>query len=177
MSEEDQGEVLQPLTLSELRQRLEDRGIKMALSTFSEFVQSGDISEQLQVGGTSGRREFLPDTLKILTAFFPEYKKAKGRLPQASEMLRSFLKGRKNSETSLVPGSSSFSEPPKPDALQIARAQGHAQQDKVFTASEAAEFLRVTVPMLRKYGPKPFKRFGKSPKADRWRLTDLLSAG
>ena len=165
---------LHTLTLSELRQRLEERGTTMALSSLSEFVQSGDISEQLRVGGTSGRREFLPDSVDILAAFFPEYKRAKGRLPQAAEMLRSFLKGGNDSETALVPTASTFSEPPKPDTLAIARAQGHAQQDRVLTASESAAFLRVSVPMLRRYGPKPYTRFGKTAKGDRWRLSDLL---
>jgi hypothetical protein len=164
------------LTLSEVRQRLEDRGVRMALSTLSEFTNAGDISDMLEVGGTTGKREFLPDTVEILAAFFPEYKAAGGRLPQAARLLRSFLKRGNDSDITPFRTASdlALSETSKPDALQIARAQGIGQQDRVFTAKEASEFLRVSVLALRKYGPKPFRRFGETPKGDRWRVSDLL---
>jgi hypothetical protein len=45
--------------------------------------------------------------------------------------------------------------------------------ERVLTANEAAELLRISPRMLRR-GVPPWRRFGRSPSGDRWLLSDLL---
>lgn len=82
------------LSLSDLRQTLEQRGVFMSLASLSEFVKSGNVAEQLGIGGKGNRLEIPPVVADILADFLPQYRAAKGRLPQAAGMLRSFLKQR-----------------------------------------------------------------------------------
>lgn len=164
------------LSLSQLRETLETRGIGMSLSALSEFVKTGDIAELLRVGGKGNRLEFLPETVDILAEFFPRYKEAKGRLPQAPAMLRSFLKPDNSTALVLSPASvPQITETPKAEERR-GRAEGLAREDAIFTAEEASSFLRVSERQLRRY-VKPSFRIGKSARGDRWRKSDLLSFG
>jgi len=53
------------------------------------------------------------------------------------------------------------------------RAHGLAMSERVLTANEAAEVLRISPRMLRRSLPA-WRRFGNSPSGDRWLLSDLL---
>lgn len=82
------------LSLSQLRETLEKRGIAMSLSALSEFLKTEDIAALMEIGGKGNRLEIPPGVVEILSEFLPQYRAAKGRLPQAAGMLRSFLKQR-----------------------------------------------------------------------------------
>jgi len=176
-----------PLTLSGLQAGLQERGVKIGLSTLSELIALGDIAQQLGVGGDGSKREFHPDALEVLVAFLPAFTDAKRERglsnKSAPEFLRGFLDQR--NQTGLVPsgalvpqfGESRKLAGPVMDPLAVAEAQGRAQglaaTERVLTAKEAAEMLSITVEMLRET-TKPWKRFGKSARGDRWLLSDLL---
>lgn len=139
---------LSTLSLSELRERLEARGHKMSLSALSEFIKTGDIAQQLRVGGKGNRLEFLPDTLEVLLAFFPQYKAANGKLPQAASMLHSFLK---QENTALVKADRAgslvplFSESREVELLreisETLKARQEPPEDRLLTYKQArAEF-------------------------------------
>lgn len=85
---------LSSLSLSELREALEQRGFPMALNTLSEFLATDDVAAQLGVGGKGNRLEIPPIVADILAEFLPRYKAASGRKPQRAAMLRSFLQQR-----------------------------------------------------------------------------------
>lgn len=53
------------------------------------------------------------------------------------------------------------------------RAQGLAAQERILTAKEAAEVLRISARTLRKHFPA-WRRIGTTASGDRWRLSDLL---
>jgi hypothetical protein len=125
------------LTLSELRESLKLRGIDMGLSTLSEFIKTGDIAEQLRVGGKGNRLEFHPQTVDVLAAFLPQYRKAKGRLPQAAAILRAFLK--QDESSALIPVSD-FLESPKGATLTQYGDEG------LRLLSEIVETLKKAVP-------------------------------
>ena len=55
------------------------------------------------------------------------------------------------------------------------RAQGLAMTERVLTAKEAAEIARISPALLRK-SIAPWRRFGSSPRGDRWLLSQLLSS-
>ena len=171
----------EPLTLSKLLAALKERGVEMSLSTLSEFMSSGDVAEQLGAGGDGSRREFHPAVAVVFAEFYREFQQARGKKPQAPDMLRSFLKQRMSPGTGLVSASkpvvSGISESMKPEQVAAVqgRAQGLAMTEKVLTAKEAAEILHISTRMLRKT-VKPFRRFGESANGDRWLLSDLLSA-
>lgn len=93
------------LSLSELRKSLEQRGITMSLPSLSEFVKTGNIAELLGISGRGNRLEIPLVVVDLLAEFLPQYRQAKGRLPQAEGMLRSFLKQR--TEGTLIPVSES----------------------------------------------------------------------
>jgi hypothetical protein len=107
---ENMAEELQTLSLSELRETLEARGVSLSLSALSELIRTGDIGELLHIGGKGNRKEFPPDAVDVLAAFWPRYKEANGRLPQAPAMLRGFLKQENSGLIALVPAASEFSE-------------------------------------------------------------------
>lgn len=96
---------LLPLSLSELKRTLEQRGVTMSLTSLSEFVGTENIAELLGIGGKGNRLEIPPVVVDILAEFLPQYRAAKGRLPQAAGMLRSFLK--QHTDGALVPVSES----------------------------------------------------------------------
>ena len=165
------------LTLQQLHAELTARGVPIGYSALSEFLKTGDISDQLKSGGAGNRRAFHPDVAEILAAFFPEYRAAGGKSPQAPAMLRSFLKQRNNTGDgfALVPQIAETAK--QADSIAVAeaqgRAQGLAQSERVLTAKEAADVLSVSVRQLRRT-VKPYRRFGNSPTGDRWLLSDLL---
>lgn len=166
------------LSLRELSETLKLRGVDISYSALSEFVGTDDIGEQLHVGGKGNRKEFPSEAADVLAAFLPEYRTAGGRLPQAARLLRSFLSRRGGaSDGALVLAAHKES----PSAVEIAealgRAQGEAlrwtQDDQVFTAAEAADFLRCSVRQIRRF-VRPSFRIGGSAQGDRWRKSDLL---
>jgi hypothetical protein len=167
------------MTLKELHAGLAERGVAISYSALSEFVGTDDIADQLQVTGSGSRREFLPDALDVLASFLPEYRQAKGRLPQAGGMLRSFLKQTNPDGGALVPTSrqalaARFSETP-----ELAALAGSVQQlvcalteklpppdDSLLTADQAAQLLACSPATVRKR-VKPVLR-------GRWRRSDVL---
>ena len=170
----------EPLTLSKLLAAIKERGVDMSLSTLSEFMSSGDFAEQLGAGGDGSRREFHPAVAVVFAEFYREFQQARGKKPQAPDMLRSFLKQRMSPGNGLVPVKkavvSDNSESMKPEhvAAVQGRAQGLAMTEKVLTAKEAAAVLHISTRLLRKT-VKPFRRFGESANGDRWLLSNLLS--
>ncbi len=168
------------LSLRDVASRLNERGVEIGYSTLSEFVKTGDIADQLGVGGSGQRREFHADVVDILAAFFPEYRENGGKTPQAPAMLRSFLRTQnaliRTGTSEMVP-TATGTPPPPADPVAVAEAQGRAlglaQNEKALTAKEAADLLSISVSTLRKSVP-PYRRFGKSPQGDRWLMSDLL---
>jgi putative DNA primase/helicase len=55
------------------------------------------------------------------------------------------------------------------------RAEGLAKREEVLTAQEAAELLKISPRLLRRTFT-PWRRFGNSPRGDRWLLSQLLAA-
>jgi len=86
------GDALEALSLRDLHAALEARDVAVSYKTLSEFTGTGDVGEQLHAGGGANRRTFPTAAVAVLAAFLPRYKEAKGRLPQAPEMLRAFLR-------------------------------------------------------------------------------------
>lgn len=82
---------VQTLSLRDLHQALNDRGVKISYSALSELIGTGDITEQLMIEGGGNGRRIQPPVVGILAEFLPRYRGAKGRLPQAPDMLRAFL--------------------------------------------------------------------------------------
>ncbi len=80
------------LSLRDLHGALEARGVAVSYKTLSEFTGTGDVGELLGAGGGANRRTFPPAAVDVLAAFWARYKEARGRLPQAPEMLRAFLR-------------------------------------------------------------------------------------
>ena len=80
------------LSLRDLHGALEARGVAVSYKTLSEFTGTGDVGELLGAGGGANRRTFPPAAVDVMTAFWARYKEARGRLPQAPEMLRAFLR-------------------------------------------------------------------------------------
>lgn len=184
---------LHTLTLSELHERLKDRGITMALSKLSEFVNLGDVGQQLQVGGRGNRREFLPDVVDILAEFLPLFRSLSGVAWEAAPAyLRSFLKGEKSALAPANPSVSMVRETGKltehvgniglaaDSAITLLERIAEAQErqagdnDCVFDAAAAAQFLGCTKRLLRRCVPASF-RLGSCPAGDRWYRRDLLS--
>lgn len=177
------------LTLSSLRAGLKERGVEIGLSTLSELIALGDISQQLGVQGDGGKRIIHADVLDILAAFLPAFADAKATRGLTNKSAPDFLRGfldQRNSisdvRNQLVPASSlpvlaALETAKQVDSALVAeiqgRAQGLAMTEKVLAAAEAAEVLGITKPMLRKTVPA-WKRFGKSAQGDRWLLSDLL---
>jgi putative DNA primase/helicase len=56
------------------------------------------------------------------------------------------------------------------------RAEGMAKREEVLTAHEAAEILKISPRLLRRTF-QPWRRFGNSPRGDRWLLSQILAAG
>lgn len=178
-----------PMTLRDAANALRAQDVEIGYSTLSELLKTGDIAQQLGLGGAGNRREIHPDAVAVLAAFLPEFRAAGGKTPQAPAMLRGFLRQRAEGlvlagTTDLVISETAnmMSETAKPRFLESdpahlaavqGRAQGLAQTERVLTAREAADVLHVSVRMLRKT-VKPFRRFGNSPAGDRWLLSDLL---
>lgn len=162
------------MTLKQLAEALDARSVGISYTSLSELVNAGDIAEQLGVTGGGNRRAFPREVADILTAFLPQFRQAKGKASQAPDMLRSFLT---KPQSALVPISvPQISETANPVALAEAqgRAHGLAMQERVMTAQEAADYLHISVRLLRRT-IKPYRRFGISSSGDRWRLSDLLS--
>lgn len=173
------------LSLQQLHAALKERGLPIGYSTLSDFLGTGDIAEQLGISGSGSRRSIHPDIVDVFAAFYPEFKAAGGKVPQAPAMLRSFLKQRNSTDlrnstnltiigetTSLVPVNQSVEIQVRLSEVQ-GRAQGLAQAEQVLNAKEASSKLGISVSMLRKTIPA-WRRFGNSPRGDRWRSSDLL---
>ena len=129
---------LSTLSLSELRERLEARGVKMSLPSLSEFVKTDNVAEILNVAGKSNRLEIPVDAVDVIAAFWPEYKAAHGTLRQSAAMLRSFL-NRLNSEGGAI---SVLSESPNPlisEFRELFKAAIPPLADKFLTLREAKE--------------------------------------
>lgn len=166
------------LTLSELRERLQERDIEIGLSTLSELIKDGDIAEQLGAKRKGNKLLFPLEALDILAAFIPEFRANPKFTNQARpEALRSFLqKGagsiahagtelsefRGNAQTALLSDIRGILQQKRPDLA-----------DEVYTAQEAAAFLRCSVATLKRRVPCSF-RLGRSP---RWYKSDLLRLG
>lgn len=183
------------LSLRALHEALAQRGVEISYSGLSELVNTGDVAAQLHAGGAGNRRQFPALAADVLAAFLPAFKDSAAKKPQAPDLLRRFLAapGSAVPETAelVKAGTGSDTWPPSvrggslavrgtdepADALAVAeaqgRAQGLAQSERVLTAAEAAEVLSVSVRQLRET-VKPFRRFGRSARGDRWLLSDLL---
>lgn len=172
-----------PITLKQFHEALEAMGFEIGYSTLSAFVKTGDIAQQMGARKSQNRLEFPVSSVQMFAEFLPEFKAAKGKLPQAPDMFRSFLK-HKNSHSIQLNGPQNgvsldlmrIPEQPVP-VMAIAeaqgRAQGLAQSERVLTAKEAADLLHISVRMLRRTA-KPYRRFGNSIQGDRYLLSDLL---
>lgn len=148
------------LSLKQLRETLELRGIGMSLSALSEFLKTEDIAELLQIGGGGNRLEIPPGVVEILSEFLPQYRAAKGRLPQAAGMLRSFLKQR--TDGALVP----VTEFRETEELRLlAEIRDALQQraipppDALLTAQEAREAHGLPLPVFRTLRVKVGRRW------------------
>src|SRR5262245_47453935 len=119
------------LTVREVADALKQRDVGLSYSSLSELLNTGDIAEQLRIEGGGNARKILPDVVDILANFWPVYKQNRGRLPQAPDMLRSFL--HRSEPGALVP-----TAPPvpavavrqiaqTPNPVELAEAQGRAQ--------------------------------------------------
>lgn len=164
-----------PLTLKQLHQGLDARGVKMSYSALSEFLSWDDIAQQLDAGGAGNRREFPSVTVDTLARFWPAWKESGGRKPNAAAFLRRFVAA--GSDVSGTPNQIGLAvrESLKLiEAREQGRAQGLAMQEEVLTASEAAAFLKITTRMLRMTIP-PWRRFGKDTSGDRWLRSQLLA--
>jgi hypothetical protein len=163
------------LSLRELHELLNQRGINVSYSVLSSFLNfDKDIANLLGVSGGKNLRKVPAQSVDILAAFWPLYQEAGGQKPKAYALLRRVM-----DSGSLVRQTAELA-PIEPGSLvrgteeQRGRAEGLAREDEVFTAEEASAFLRVTQRQLRAY-VKPSFRIGKSSRGDRWRKSDLLS--
>lgn len=163
------------LSLSELRDSLAERGVVMSLSALSEFVKSGDIAAQLRVGGKGNRLEFCAETVDVLAAFFPQYREAKGRLPQAAPMLRSFLKPDNSEALVPVPEFRREAELARygDEGLRLLREISETlkqvsppHEDALLTAEAAAQILSCH--------PRSVHRFVPPVKRGRWKRSAIL---
>ena len=162
------------MTLKQLWEALDARGAGISYTSLSELINAGDIAEQLGVTGGGNRRAFHREVADILTAFLPQFRQVKGKASQVPDMLRAFLT---KSKSALIPiAVSQISQTANPVTLAEAqgRAHGLAMQERVLTAQESADYLYISVRLLRRT-IAPYRRFGNSPSGDRWRLSDLLS--
>lgn len=174
------------LSLRELHELLNQRGVDVSYSTLSAFINyDADIANLLGVSGGKNRREFPPQAVDILAAFWPIYQDRGGEKPKAYKILREVLDGGSwvHGTAELVPMASGSlvrqtAEPESSEAVRTAelqgRAEGLAREDEVFTAEKASSFLSVTQRQLRAF-VKPSFRIGKSSRGDRWYKSDLLS--
>ncbi len=167
------------LTLRQIVEALGARGVEIGYTTLSEMVGTEDIAEQLGVSGGGNKKAFPPAAVEVLATFLPAYRSAKGKLPQAPGMLRAFLGramagGASTSSTAIT----EFRRNSETVSIEMAEAQGRAQGlaagERVLTAQEAAEYLRISKRLLRKSVP-PWKRFGSAPGGDRWLLSEIVS--
>lgn len=147
---------LNTLSLSELRETLKTRGIDMSLPSLSEFVKTGKIGEVLGISFKGNRLEIPAGVAEILATFFPRYREAKGRLPQAESMLRSFLKQHTEGDSLVV---SEITQTP-----QLLAQERHTEalnrhsealsrqpiEDNLLTLTDAhREFPRIPLAVLR----------------------------
>lgn len=158
-------EALHTLTLRELHSALIQRGVDVSYSTLSEFVATGDIATQLQAGGGANRREFRPETAEILAAFWPIFREAGGRKPNAPALLRRFLASSspvsETGELTTARGNSALSETPKlpPDLMErlAAALESHAralerspaQPDRLLVVADVQHLVPMSAGWLR----------------------------
>jgi hypothetical protein len=162
------------LSLKQVAELLEARGVEVSYSALSELVNAGDIATQLGVNGGGNRRAFPPAAVDVLAAFLPQYREGRGRIVQAPALLRAFL----TKTQALTVPVRQIGETAEllVDPIAVARAQGWTQGlERSMTAKEAAEYLQIGVRTLRK-SIKPYRRYGNSPDGDRWLLSDLLKS-
>lgn len=185
------------LTLLQVHAAIEERGIKIGYSTLSELLKVGDTMQQLNVGGTRGRREFPAEVVDILAEFLPEFRTADTKNSQFAAELKKFLRRRNRasskpkdldddevdalleragSSKALVPAPESLSDYAASEGRARGLAEGDLQFGKLLTAKEAAAICQVSERMLRQTIP-PYIRFGKTAHGDRWRISDLFSKG
>jgi hypothetical protein len=170
------------LSLRELHELLNQRGIEVSYSTLSAFINyDADIANLLGVSGGKNLRKFPTHAVDVLATFWPIYQEAGGQKPKAYALLRRVVDGGSAVLGSLEPSGSLVRQTVEPGSLEVrqteelrGRAEGLASTDEVFTAEEASVFLRVTQRQLRVY-VKPSFRIGKSSRGDRWYKSDLLS--
>ena len=186
------------LNLSEFARTCKEQGVDMEYSQFSKFINTGDIAEQLGIGGTKGGRKVPLDAVNVLVNFWPVYVGNRGELPQAPGMLHAFLK--KGDALVVTPRNEIAPTPSQelaPAARQeIAQAapvpptygysptelaamavlQGAASQLPLYlTVGEAAKVWRVSAKKFRDVGPPPTLCLGgEKGRGDRWLLSDLL---
>lgn len=146
------------LTVRELHQALAQRGLDISYSSLSELLNTGDIAEQLAITGGGNARQILPETCDILTEFWPLYREKRGRLPQAPDLLRSFLRMR--GDDSLVPVRE-FALSPKPPSGNGAILKPDLKDTIFEQGGEAIELLRRLVAAVE-------ARQSKQTPVDRW---------
>lgn len=182
------------MTLREVTAALkEQHGVEIGYDSLNDLINAGDIATQLQITGTRAGRNVDPTVVSILADFIGNYRRMKGRLPQAPDMLRAFLSSRLVKGAELAPvdaptdlsatSATSAAVAALPAAVvrlvegveQLGDVAGRledlrVQQLEVFTLKEAARFLRMSPSTFRKHGPPPYRTQG----GKRWRREDLL---
>ena len=188
------------MTLLQVHAAIKERGIELGYSSLSELLKVGDALDQLNVGGTRGKREFPAETVDILVEFLPEFRRADTKNSKFAEELKKFLRRRNraarpapireplrelsNEELDRIQseaGSALVVRESDPGlslpAMLEGRARGLAEGDlrlgKLLTAREAATICQVSESLLRKTIPA-YIRFGKTASGDRWRISDLF---
>lgn len=158
---EERGEyiVLQQLSLSELRERLNERGLKIGVSTLSELISDGDIAEQLGAQRKGNKLLFPPDAVDVLAAFIPSFRENPNFKNAARPAaLRNFLQGNSAPPESTALTLSDIREKAGV-GLEIVQAMQQiglipAPDDKLLTLEEARELYGVAPSTLRKLSVK-----------------------
>jgi hypothetical protein len=142
---------LSQLTLSEIRERLNDRGIKVANSTLSEIISTGDVADQLQKQKVGNKTLFPVEAVDVLAEVI-QIIRADSRLTwqSASDVMHRVLT-RDGTAISVI------RETPKDAELQVLseirellKERQSPPEDEVYTLTEAKEkFPRFSYAILR----------------------------
>lgn len=155
-------EELHTLTLSELRERLKERGVEIGLSTLSEMIKDGDIAEQLDAQRKGNKLLFPPDAVTVLAAFLSHFRETPNLKNAARpDALRAFLKKQDGQELTAMPNvpvPSTHLSDIRENAnigLEIVRAMQQVGvippiEDRLLTLKEAATEYGVSMAVLHK---------------------------
>lgn len=172
------------LSLTQLHEQLTTAGIDIAYSSLSQFINNGDIADQLGVGGKRNRRTFPAWSAGFLKVFLPQFMESKMGSSMAPDAMRHTLQKFRGNEpeplryeltsrhprpTGLSPISPLSAQASTETALMrladLLTERANAPEDRLLTAEEASYMLACS--------PRSVGRYVKSVLPRKWRQSDI----